>query len=524
MPAEHVGPPPVPPHPPRTVLAATAVGKRYDGIPVLAEAGITLRAGEVHALVGENGAGKSTLVKILSGVVRPDTGRVLLDGREVAFATSRQASAAGVALVSQELAIFGDLSVAENLFPHGLPRRAGLTSNAEAERRARPVLDELGLRLRLDTRAGDLDLADRQLLEICRALLTEPRVLILDEPTSALPKEAVDRLAAVLLRTRGRGIAVLYISHYLEEVLRFSQRVTVLRDGRVTLGGAEIATVDLAALVTAMLGEEHAAPEPRAAPAPAPASGPAREPGAAAVVLDSVTVPGRLDRVSLTARRREVVGLAGLQGAGHLTVLEVTGGRARPASGSVRLPGGVAPRSLRQATGHGVAFVPSDRKRYGLMLDRPVWENITSVSWLGLHRGGLLLHRRALVDRAARSARSLRVDGGVHRRTGELSGGNQQKVVFAKWLDTDPSVMLLDDPTRGVDIRARAEMHAVIRALADEGREGRAVLVASTDLSELVELCDRVLVLQRGRIVDELSGERLTQQALSVSMNAGFAG
>ncbi|TDU03310.1 ribose transport system ATP-binding protein/rhamnose transport system ATP-binding protein [Streptomyces sp. 846.5] len=507
MPADRVGP--------QTVLTATGVTKRYDGVPVLADAAVTLRAGEVHALVGENGAGKSTLVKILSGVVHPDAGRVMLDGREVAFATSRRASEAGIALVSQELAIFGDLSVAENLFPHGLPRRRGLTSKAEAERRARPVLDELGLRVRLDARTGDLDLADRQLLEICRALLTEPRVLILDEPTSALPKEAVDRLAAVLLRTGGRGIAILYISHYLEEVLRFSQRVTVLRDGRVTLSGAEIADVDLTTLVTAMLGDGHAA---TAAPEPAPGTG---APGAPAVVLESVTVPGRLDRISLTAHRREVVGLAGLQGAGHLTVLEVISGQARPASGTVRLAAGKAPRSFRQAIGQGVAFVPSDRKRYGLMLDRPVWENITSVSWLGLNRGSPMLHRRELVDRAARSARSLRVNGGVHRRTGELSGGNQQKVVFAKWLDTDPSIMLLDDPTRGVDVRARAEMHAVIRALADEGR---AVLITSTDLSELVDLCDRVLVLQRGRAVDELSGERLTQQALSVSMNAGFAG
>jgi ABC-type sugar transport system ATPase subunit len=298
-------------------------------------------------------------------------------------------------------------------------------------------------------------------------------------------------------------------------VLRFSQRVTVLRDGRVTLSGAEIADVDLTALVTAMLGESHAA---TAAPKAAPGTGAL---GAPAVVLESVTIPGRLDGVSLTARRREVVGLAGLQGAGHLAVLEVISGQARPTSGSVRLAAGKAPRSFRQAIGQGVAFVPSDRKRYGLMLDRPVWENITSVSWLGLHRGSPMLHRRELVDRAARSARSLRVNGGVHRRTGELSGGNQQKVVFAKWLDTDPSIMLLDDPTRGVDVRARAEMHAVIRALADEGR---AVLITSTDLSELVDLCDRVLVLQRGRTVDELSGERLTQQALSVSMNAGFAG
>ena len=518
------------------MLAATGLTKRYGGSLALDGAALALHAGEVHAVVGENGAGKSTLVKILSGVVRPDGGRVELAGAPTSVA-QRKAAASGIALVSQELAVFGDLSVAENLFPHGLPRgRRGPASRAAAEARARPVLDELGLRVRLGARAGDLALADRQLLEISRALVTGPRVLILDEPTSALPAAAVERLAGVLLRLSRRGIAILYISHILEEVLQFAQRVTVLRDGRVALGGAAIGSVTLTTLVAAMLGEAL----PEAAALRAPGSGDPDDygyegGGAAAgaapigaapigkrpVVLESVTVPGRLDAVSLTVDAREIVGLAGLQGSGHLAVLDVLSGRARPESGVVRLVGQGAPRSVRQAIARGVAVVPSDRKRDGLMLERPVWENNASVRWLGLQQGGRLLRRRELIDRAVRNADRLRIKGDVCGRAGDLSGGNQQKVVFAKWLEADPLVLLLDDPTRGVDIRARAEMHAIIRGLAGQGK---AVLVASTDLAELVELCDRVLVFRRGRIADELGTRGLTAHALSVAMNAGVAG
>ncbi len=490
------------------MLAATGIVKKYGGVTALDAAGITLGGGEVHALVGENGAGKSTLVKIISGAVHPDGGAIELDGHAASFAGPRQAADAGIAIVSQELMTFGDLTVLENLFPMGGPRRMGLVSRREMERRAAPVLAELGLSVPLDARVGTLPLADQQLLEICRALLQEPRVLILDEPTSALPRAAADRLAETTRRLARRGLAVLYISHFLEEVMRIAQRVTVLRDGRTVLAGEETSAVSVDSLVTAMLGDAPRARAPRRERALA---------GGATLSLTNVGVPGRLREVTLTASGGEIVGLAGLQGAGHLAVLDAVCGRSRPAAGSVRLPGGAAPRSVRQAVAAGVAYVSGDRKGRGLMLDQSLWENATAVRRLGTGRDGPMPSQRRLVHRAEELIRRLRIRGGPYDPAERLSGGNQQKVVLAKWLDADPSVIALDDPTRGVDVGARGETHEIVRDLA---RDGKIVLIASSDLTELVDLCDRVLVFQRGRITDEIEGEALSEQRLSLAMNA----
>lgn len=496
------------------LLRGAGIGKHFGGVVALDSVDIELRPGEVHALIGENGAGKSTLVKVLSGVLRPDHGTMAMDDQPVFFPNPREASARGVSIVSQELSLFPDLTVAENLFPHDAPRRAGLVSMRESEKLARPILAELGLTVPMHARVGDLPLADQQLLEIARALVRRPRVLILDEPTSALPREAVERLRAVLRTLVGWGIAVLYISHFLEEVLLMADRVTVLRDGRTVVSGVLADSVQLDDLVHAMLGDV------------APAAGRVRETvvrpdGAPVVEFDHVTVPGCLYDVSFSVGAEHIVGVAGLQGAGHLAVLDVLSGRARPVSGSVRISGVPAPRSPRAAVRAGVAMVPSDRKRYGLMLDKPVWENIGAVSWLGLGRGSRWLRRGRLMANAARHAERLRIRGRPDELAGNLSGGNQQKVVFAKWLDARPAVVVLDDPTRGVDVGARAEMHTVI---ADLAADGRTVVIASTDLVELAELCDRVLVFQRGRLVDDMSRDRLSEQELSLAMNAGFAG
>jgi ABC-type sugar transport system ATPase subunit len=493
------------------MLAASGLVKHYGGVAALDAAGITVERGEVHALVGENGAGKSTLVKIISGAVRPDGGTIELDGRPVRFTTTRQAAEHGIAIVSQELMTFGDLTVLENLFPFGGPRRLGLVSTRAMERLAAPVLAELGLDVSPHARVETLPLADQQLLEICRALLQEPRVLILDEPTSALPRQAADRLAETTGRLARRGLAVLYISHFLEEVLRVAQRVSVLRDGRTVLAGEKVAEVSVDSLVTAMLGGTGPAPASRRERAVV---------GGASLSLAGVGVPGRLRDVSLSAAGGEIVGLAGLQGAGHLAVLDAVCGRTRPAAGSVRLPGGAVPRSPRQAVAAGVAYVSGDRKGRGLMLDQSLWENATAVRRLGLGRDGFLPSRRRLVQRTEDLVRRLRIRGGPYDAAAQLSGGNQQKVVLAKWLDADPAVIALDDPTRGVDVGARSEMHQIVRDLA---RDGKIVLIASTDLTELVDLCDRVLVFQRGRITDEIVAEALSEQALSLAMNAGFA-
>jgi ABC-type sugar transport system ATPase subunit len=494
------------------VLVASGLSKTYGGVHALRGAGIRLDPGEIHALVGENGAGKSTMVKILSGVVRKDAGTISIDERPVDYHSPRGAATHGIAIVSQELSLFPDLTVAENLFPQSLPRRLGLLDFDAMERRARPVLSLLGLDLPTRAVVGDLSLADQQLLEICRALLTEPKVLILDEPTSALPAAAVARLEKVLHEVAARGIAVLYISHFLEEVRRIADRVSVLRDGEVVLEARSTAEVTLDDLVTAMLGVR---PEKRRHVAP-PLAIAGAEPS---VTLEAVNVPGKLIDVDLTVVPGEIVGLAGLEEAGHLATVEVICGLARPSSGSVRLPGGIAPKSLRHAIASGLAFVPGDRKKLGLMLDKAVWENATSVSWLGLSRGSRVLNKAKLVERATANLERMQFHGDVHGPTGDLSGGNQQKVVFAKWVDTEPSVIVLDDPTRGVDVGARGEMHEIVRGLA---AEGRTVLLTTTDLDELVELCHRVAVFQRGRKVAELVGAEISEASLSVAMNAGF--
>ncbi|NUO45948.1 MAG: sugar ABC transporter ATP-binding protein, partial [Streptomyces sp.] len=331
----------------------------------------------------------------------------------------------------------------------------------------------------------------------------------LDEPTSALPAAAVDRLEGVLRTLTGRGIAVLYVTHFLEEVMRLARRVTVLRDGRIALAGAHRADVDVPELVSAMLGGRPEQPLRRTRTVvelPPP------------VVLSGVSVPGSLTDVTFTVRAGEVVGVAGLQGAGHLTALEVVCGRTAVSAGRGDIGGRGLPRSLRGAVRAGVAFVPSDRKRYGLMVDREVWENTTSVSWLALGRGGVAPSRRELVRRTVELTERLRLRGGPHDVVARLSGGNQQKVVFAKWLATEPRIVVLDDPTRGVDVGVRTEMHRIVGELA---AGGAAVLIASTDLAELTEVCDRVLVFVRGRITEEVHGARLTEHALAVAMQQG---
>jgi ABC-type sugar transport system ATPase subunit len=307
---------------------------------------------------------------------------------------------------------------------------------------------------------------------------------------------------------------VLYISHFLEEVLQLAHRVTVLRDGGTVVDGGAVGSVNLDSLVTAMLGA--AAHEPRAAERARASTGDGTAP---VVRFDSVDAGTLLQRVSFDVPAGQIAGLTGLQGAGHLAALEVLTGRRRPDAGIVRVAGRTRPRSLRRAIRGGIAFVSSDRKRYGLMLDKPVWLNVSAVSWLGIGRNGPWLRQRRLTEEARRQTDRLRVAGGPLAITADLSGGNQQKVVFAKWLTAEPDVVVLDDPTRGVDVGARLEMHEIINAVA---AEGRTVLLASTDLTELSQLCHRVLVFQRGRLVADLDREELSEQAMSVAMNAGF--
>jgi ABC-type sugar transport system ATPase subunit len=509
------------------VLEAIGITKSYGGVRALTGAGLTVRAGSVHALLGENGAGKSTLVKIIAGAVKPDEGTLRLAGGEVAFDSTADAVRNGVAVVSQELSLFPDLDVLSNLFPMREPRRGPFVNTSEMAARARPVLAELGLDVSLRRPLGSLSLAQRQLVEVAKALVTQPRVLILDEPTSALEQSSTEALMKVLRVLREREVAVVFVSHILEEVLALCDAITVLRDGRPVLEGVPRSAVSASTIVDAMLGERRRGAVPAAEDASAEALAErvtemldvsvGEDDG---LRLEAVSVPGRLDGVSLSASPGEIVGLAGIAGAGHATVVELVSGQRRAESGSVLLPGRrPVPRGLRGAIGAGVALVSGDRRRFGLMLDKPLWENIGQVRAVALSGDGQFVRRGKLRARAREHVERLQVSAySVDEHAGQLSGGNQQKVVFAKWLDAQPSVLLLDDPTRGVDVGAKAEMHVLVRGVA---AAGAVVLLTSTDIDELAAVCDRVLVFHRGRICAELSGARLSEHAVLEAMNTG---
>ena len=496
-------------------LEAQGIRKTYGGVVALDDAGLVVRSGAVHALLGENGAGKSTLVKVMTGAIPPDRGILRLDGTEVQFASTADAVRHGVAVVSQELSLFPHLDVLSNLYPMREPMRRGLVDRREMRRRAQPILDELGLAIRPRALVRDLSLAERQLVEIAKALVTNPRVLLLDEPTSALESGATERLLGILRVLRQRDVAVVYVSHILEEVMSLCDEVTVLRDGKVVMAAEPMAGLTMQGIVHQMLGERPPAPEP--APRGA-ATG--EDPVSAGLHIQGISVRGSLDQVSLDVARGEIVGLASLVGSGSYSVLRAVAGIRPPDSGTIRLPGGQAgPRSFRAAVASGVAFVSGDRRRLGLMLDKPVWENIVIVRTMGMARDGQFLRLDALRTRAAELMRRLQIkapSGNV--RAGQLSGGNQQKVVIAKWLDLSPTTLLLDDPTRGVDIGAKAEIHALLRSAADDGA---VVMLRSTDLDELASVCDRVVVLYRGRICAELRGTDRSARAILHLMNAG---
>jgi len=501
------------------VLHARDLDKSYGGVVALSGADLTIRAGSVHALLGENGAGKSTLVKIIAGALAPDSGTVELDGRAVRFSSTAEAVRAGVAVVSQELNLFPDLDVLANLYPMRELKRGPFVNRAAMAAQATPVLAELGLDVALHAPVAELSLAERQLLEIAKALLTSPRVLILDEPTSALGATSTSMLLDTLRVLRDRQVGVVFVSHILEDVMALCDEITVLRDGRVAMSARPRAELTVPAIVAAMLGEGHEE-VPADETLRARVAAAVEVEGGGGLELRGAAVDGRLEALDLTVARGEIVGLAGVAGAGHHVVLELISGLRRPDRGSVVLPSGApVPAGLRRAIRAGVALVTGDRRRLGLMLDKPIWENIGQIRSVGLAADGPFVRSGVLRRRASDQVRALRIRSrSVDQPAGSLSGGNQQKVVFAKWLDAAPSIVVLDDPTRGVDVGAKAEMHALIRSTAEAGAP---VVICSTDIDELAALCDRVVVLHQGRVSAVLAGGALRTHAILEAMNQG---
>ncbi|GAA3241662.1 sugar ABC transporter ATP-binding protein [Nonomuraea helvata] len=483
------------------VLSLSQVSKAFGAVRAVREVSLELFPGEVHALAGENGAGKSTLVKILSGVHRPDSGRILLDGAPVEFGGPADAQRAGVAVIYQEPTLFPDLSVMENIFMGRQPRRRlGIDRRAMRASTAE-LFGRLGVHLDPDQPARGLSIADQQLVEIAKALSRQARVLVMDEPTAALSGTEVARLFGVARALRSQGCALLFISHRLEEIFELCRRVTVLRDGTYVASDL-IADITPDDLVRRMVGRELDALFPKQETSR----------GEVALKVDRLTREGVFTDVSFEVRRGEIVALAGLVGAGRSEVARAVFGIDRWDAGSVEVDGErLRPASPTAAMAAGLALVPEDRRQQGLVMDLSIERNI-GLAGLAAVRRGPLISRPAERERARDWAVRLRMKfGRLTDPVNVLSGGNQQKVVLAKWLARRPSVLIVDEPTRGIDVATKAEVHRLLSELAGGGV---AVLMISSELPEVLGMADRVLVMHEGRLVAEIPRADATEESV----------
>ncbi|MGP3932182.1 sugar ABC transporter ATP-binding protein [Nonomuraea sp. KM88] len=483
-------------------LALANVSKSFGAVRALRDVSIELFAGETHGLAGENGAGKSTLVKTLAGVHRPDSGQVLLGGEPVEFAGPADAQQAGVAVIYQEPTLFPDLSVAENIFMGRQPRRGlGRIDRGAMHARTRELFGRLGVALDPEQPSRGLSIADQQLVEIAKAISRDARVLVMDEPTAALSGHEVTRLFSVAQTLREQGCALLFISHRLDEIFTLCQRVTTLRDG-AWIASEPVEGLTHDDLIRRMVGREVATLFPKEEAAV----------GEVALRVERLTREGVFTDVSFEVRRGEIVALAGLVGAGRSEVARAVFGIDRWDAGSVTVDGvTLTAGSPTAAMNAGLALVPEDRRQQGLVMDLSIERNIGLTGLRELRRGPTI-SRRAERDRARDWALRLqlkfaRLADGV----GVLSGGNQQKVVLAKWLATEPSVLIVDEPTRGIDVGTKAEVHRLLSELAGQGI---AVLMISSELPEVLGMADRVLVMHEGRLAAEIPRAEATEESV----------
>jgi ABC-type sugar transport system ATPase subunit len=490
------------------LLGMRGISKTFPGVRALDDVSFELRRGEIHALCGENGAGKSTLIKVLAAVHPSGSydGEILVDGTPRHFATIRDAERAGIAVVHQELSLVTELSIAENIFLGREPRRFGIIQWEALHSAAQKVLDELHLDLRPETPVGHLGIGQQHLVEIAKALSRDARILILDEPTAALTGSEAEVLFSILTDLRTRGAGIVYISHKLDEVFRLADRITVLRDGR-TVSTDAASALDRQTVIARMVGREVTELFPAVDRAPQSVVFEAR-----GVTVEDPNVPGKLlvDDVSFHVRRGEVLGIAGLVGAGRSELLmALFGGHPGRIRAEVLVDGQhVDVRDPHDAIAHGIGFVTEDRKRYGLLLDQSLVMNAT-LAMLPLS-GNVLTDLDAETAAGERALRELRVKTpSVFVDAMTLSGGNQQKVVLAKWLLTNPKVLFLDEPTRGIDVGAKQEIYVEINRLA---AQGLAIVLVSSELAEVLALSDRVLVLHEGVVTGELTRDEATPE------------
>jgi ribose transport system ATP-binding protein len=486
-------------------LELLGITKTYPGVTALSNVSLAVHPAEVIGLIGENGAGKSTLMKILGGVTEPTKGRILVDGGEHASLTVTESMKAGIAFVHQELNLFENLDVAANIFIGREPRSGGflnLVDKAETRRLVAPLLQRLAVDFKPDTSVAELSIAERQMVEIAKALSLNARLIIMDEPTSSLTLSETDRLLSVIAELKAQGVAIIYISHRLNEVKTCADRVVCLRDGHL-VGELAKDEVDHPTMIRLMIGRDLKSVyiPPKHAP---------KETG---LTLDGIRTSAFPDHaVSLTLRRGEILGLAGLIGSGRTSLARTIFGIDPPVAGSMSLDGQpLAIASPRDAIGKGIYLAPEDRKRSGLILEFPIRENI-SLADLWSYAPSWLIKRDAEKQAADRQRTRLNIKTpSVETQAIALSGGNQQTVVLAKWLSMRPQVILFDEPTRGIDVGAKSEIYQLMRELAEAGV---AILMISSDMEEVIGVSDRVAVMHEGSIAGFLGRENLSEHTI----------
>ena len=488
-----------PPSPSRAILSTDRLSKDYGPIRVVSDISLDVHSGSIHALLGENGAGKSTLIKMLAGVIAPSSGTVLVDAVAQHFRSVRDGQAAGVVALPQELTLVPTLAAGENIFlgvrrSRVLADRRAMTNDAAAQ------LARLGQTLPMDVPVGELSAVQQTMVALARALARQARVLILDEPTAALTDTETDQLFAVLRALRDDGVAILYVSHRLEEVFALADTATVMRNG-AHIWTKPIRETDTDDVVTAMIGRDHGQVYPPRADAPGP------------IVLEVDDVSGHtLTGVTLSARSGSVLGIAGLAGAGRSELLKIISGAERAQTGTVKLDGvDVTRLSLARTMAAGIALVPEERRSQGLVMSESIQTNIALPNLASISRFGVALRSRER-ETATRRASELRIKAAsVRQPVEELSGGNQQKVVLAKFLERAPRVLLLDEPTRGIDIGTKTEIYQLIRRLT---AEGVAVVIVSSEIPELIGIADKIAVLHEGRLTGTVDAAHTSNESI----------
>ena len=485
------------------------IDKSFGSNQVLKQAGFTLESGEVHALMGENGAGKSTLMKILTGVYTKDAGTVLVDGKEVNYKNPQEAEKAGIVFIYQELNVMFDLTVEENLFMgkeiHG---KFGICDKKAMQKKAQEALNILGVNISPKTVMAELSVGQQQMVEICKALMADAKVIIMDEPTAALTQSETVALFKVIESLRKKGVSMVYISHRMEEIFELCDRITVLRDGSY-IGVKNIPETNMNEIVKMMIGREIGERYPQ------------RDCKIGDVMLDvqNLTRPGVFEKVSFQVREGEVLGVSGLMGAGRTEIMQAIFGNLSYESGTIEIDGKeVKISNPRQAMEHGIGFITEDRKTEGLMLDKSIRENISLCNLRRISKSSVI-SREAEKNMVAEAIKDLHIKCfGSYHECNNLSGGNQQKVVLAKWILTNPKILILDEPTRGVDIGAKKEIYSIINKLA---AQGVAIIMVSSELPEVLGMSDNIMVVREGEVRGIISYEEANQERVMTLATGG---